>query len=533
MSLIMSNNSILRTGNGGTVEYDGQYPVQVDNDIHRISLDSGFSSQFASSAVEGTVNDLTACCQEVQEEINGLSGAVDDIEGNLVYINSNIGTLSGSVNYISAQMPDLTNYATQQWVLERDYLTNSLAAVTYQPIGDYERAGTISSVSSILQNEISSTSSHLESQLIELSSTVASANNYTLSAGPYIKLTDNSANLTTEISVTGLPDFSEYASTAYVDNVLSGINGKKVLVTSADTYVNVKAILDAGDFPVYKDELNYYELTHLLKNNETSAGVTYDSYVFASLPTSWAFDDGKGQFGVKFVSLGINTGWEETYDQSIMDAYTISSTFLKKSDYVSSFSALSSSISSVSSVANTLYSGTYPIVVDNYNISADTIELSAGEGISQASLETGVIEVTGISAATANCLLSAENYTDTLLSGKIVYEDLGSVTFNTVDSTLWHKGVMVPSMNVSAGAKRYFQYESSALIDSTTAYNFVAVEGYDIYKATISASGSQGFTTLTGYTSSYCPPQIAIVSTSSQIPASGSSDNRVWIVTGV
>ena len=531
MSLIMSNNSILRTGNGGTVEYEGQYPVQVDNNSHTISLNPDYSAQFAGSGVESTVNELTSCCQEVQEEINGLSGAVDDIQDNLAYINNDIGALSGSVNFISGQIPDMTNYATQQWVLERDYLTNSLAAVTYQPIGDYERAGTVSSVSSILHSEITSTSSHLENQLIELSSTVASANNYTLSAGPYIKLTENSA--ITEISVTGLPDFSQYASTAYVDNVLSGINGKKVLVTSADTYADVKSILDAGNFPVYKDNLNYYELTHLLKDDETSAGVTYDSYVFASLPTSWALEDGKGQFGVKFISLGINTGWRETYDQSIMDAYTISSTFLKKSDYVSSFNALSSSISSISSVASTVYSGTYPIVVDNYNISADTIELSAGEGISQASLQNGVIEVTGISAATANCLLSAENYTDTLLSGKIVYEDLGSVTFNTVDSTLWHKGIMVPSMNVSAGAKRYFQYESSALVDSTTAYNFVAVEGYDIYKATISASGSQGFTTLTGYTSSYCPPQIAIVSTSSQIPASGSSDNRVWIVTGV
>lgn len=527
----MSNNSILSRGNGGTVEYEGQYPVQVDNDNHVISLNTDYSAQFAGSGVESTVNDLTACCQEVQEEINGLSGAVDDIEGNLAYINNDIGALSGSVNYISANIPNLDNYATQQWVLERDYLTNSLAAVTYQPIGDYERAGTVSSISSILQTEISSTSSQLQTEISALSSIVSSG--YELIEGPMIQLTDNTANKTTQISVTGLPDFNTFASTAYVDNVLSGINGKKVIVTSADTYIDVKSILDAGNFPVYKDNLNYYELTHLLENNETSAGVSYDSYVFASLPTNWAFEDGKGQFGIKFISLGINTGWEETYDQSIMDAATISSTFLRKSDYDSSFSALSSSISSISSVANTVYSGTYPIVVDNYNISADTIELSAGEGISQASLETGVIEVTGISAATANCLVSAESYTDQVLSGKIVYEDLGSVTFNTVESTLWHNGVIVPCMNVSAGAKRYFQYESSALVDSTTAYNFVAVEGYDIYKATISASGSQGFTTLTGYTSSYCPPQIAIVSTSSQIPASGSSDNRVWIVTGV
>lgn len=514
MSLIMSNNSILRTGNGGTVEYDGQYPVQVDNDIHVISLNSGFSSQFASSAVEGTVNDLTACCQEVQEEINGLSGDVDDIEGNLVYVNNNISALSGSVNYISAQMPDLTNYATQQWVLERDYLTNSLAAVTYQPIGDYERAGTLSSVSSTLHNEISSTSSRLETQINTLSSVLSSG--YELIEGPMIQLTDNSANKTTQISVTGLPDFNDFASTAYVNQQVSGVSGREILVTSANTYSDVKNIVDAGNYPILKDTYNYYRLTHLLKNDETSAGMSYDSYVFESYPTGWALNGGAGIVGVRIYALGVQTGWTLQYEKHIADYETISS-----------------QIAYVSANAGEIYTGIDPIIVNGTIISADTLELSAGNGIDAAQLSAGVIEVTGIDAATANCLLSAENYTDNLLSGKIVYEDLGSVTFNTVDSTLWHKGVMVPSMNVSAGAKRYFQYESSALIDSTTAYNFVAVEGYDIYKATISASGSQGFTTLTGYTSSYCPPQIAIVSTSSQIPASGSSDNRVWIVTGV
>lgn len=527
MSLIMSNNSILSRGNGGTVEYEGQEPIQVDNNSHTISLNPDFSAQFAGSGVESTVNDLTACCQEVQEEINGLSGAVDDIEGNLAYINNDIGALSGSVNYISANIPNLDNYATQQWVLERDYLTNSLAAVTYQPIGNYERAGTVSSISSILQTEISSTSSQLQTEISALSSIVSSG--YELIEGPMIQLTDNSANKTTQISVTGLPDFNDFASTAYVNQQVSAVSGREILVTSANTYSDVKNIVDAGNYPILKDTHNYYRLTHLLKENELSGGTYYDSYVFESYPTDWALENGAGIVGVRIYALGVQTGWTLQYEKHIADYETISSNYLTTGDY----NTLTADIAYVSANAGQTYSGVDPIFVNGNTISADTLELSAGNGIDAAQLSAGVIEVTGIDAATSNCLVSAESYTDQVLSGKIVYEDLGSVTFNTVESTLWHKGVMVPSMNVSAGAKRYFQYESSALVDSTTAYNFVAVEGYDIYKATISASGSQGFTTLTGYTSSYCPPQIAIVSTSSQIPASGSSDNRVWIVTGV
>lgn len=125
MNLTVSNtNRILRSGNGPTVEYTGQDPIQVNNATHIISLNSAFSAQFAESGVEAKVDELSSCCEQVH---------------------SSISSLSSTVETISSELPDLEPYATKEWVDDQGYLTQvpdgyltkAEAEVTYQPIGDY------------------------------------------------------------------------------------------------------------------------------------------------------------------------------------------------------------------------------------------------------------------------------------------------------------------------------------------------------------------------------------------------------------
>lgn len=103
MNLTVSNtNRILRSGNGPTVEYTGQDPIQVNNATHIISLNPTFSSQFAESGVEAKVDELSSCCEQVH---------------------SSISSLSSTVETISSELPDLEPYATKEWVEDQGYLT--------------------------------------------------------------------------------------------------------------------------------------------------------------------------------------------------------------------------------------------------------------------------------------------------------------------------------------------------------------------------------------------------------------------------
>lgn len=381
MNLTVSNtNRILRSGNGPTVEYTGQDPIQVNNATHIISLNSAFSAQFAESGVEAKVDELSSCCEQVHSSISSLE--------------TQVSSLSSSLETLSGELPDLEPYATKDWVEDQGYLTQvpdgyltkAEAEVTYQPIGDYltsadienkldvsgleftdqgkisayngsafvgEGEGTtysagqyiqisgdvisvtglqpegdyvteseLESVSSdlkdlipstdefltkasadtlyqpigdyqpagdyatrdevssyLLKDEFTETSSFLQTEISSLSAIVTSASDdYELIEGDYIKLTDNSANHTTEISVTGLPDFNEFASkgdlnalSSLVDSVSSNVSSISSTVSSSITSLSSDiAYVSANCLTAHQSLEDYYKKTETSSKQEIS-----------------------------------------------------------------------------------------------------------------------------------------------------------------------------------------------------------------------------------------------------------------------
>lgn len=388
MNLTVSNtNRILRSGNGPTVEYTGQDPIQVNNATHIISLNSAFSAQFAESGVEAKVDELSSCCEQVHSSISSLE--------------TQVSALSSTIEAVSSELPDLEPYATKEWVTDQGYLTQipdgyltkAEAEVTYQPIGNYltsadvankldvsaleytdqgkisayngsafvgEGGGTtytpgqyisidsnneisvtglqpegdyvtdteLQTVSSdlkdlipstddfltkasadtlyqpigdyltsdditgfatrdevssyLLKDEFTETSSFLQTEISSLSAIVTSASDdYELIEGDYIKLTDNSANHTTEISVTGLPNFSDYASTgdlnalsSLVDSVSSDVISISSTVSSSVTSLSSDIqYVSANCLTAHQSLDDYYKKTETSSKQEISAAL--------------------------------------------------------------------------------------------------------------------------------------------------------------------------------------------------------------------------------------------------------------------
>lgn len=394
MNLTVSNtNRILRSGNGPTVEYTGQDPIQVNNATHIIFLNSAFSAQFAESGVEAKVDELSSCCEQVHSSISSLE--------------TQVSSLSSTIEAVSSELPDLEPYATKDWVTDQGYLTqipdgyltkaeaevtyqpignyltsadiqnkldvsaleytdqgkisayngsafvgegggttytpgqyisidsNNEISVTglqpagdyvtdtelqtvsselkdlipstdefltkasadtlYQPIGDYQPAGdyltsdditgfaTRDEVSSyLLKDEFTETSSFLQTEISSLSAIVTSAtDDYELIEGDYIKLTDNSANHTTEISVTGLPNFSDYASTgdlnalsSLVDSVSSDVISISSTVSSSVTSLSSDIqYVSANCLTAHQSLDDYYKKTETSSKQEISAAL--------------------------------------------------------------------------------------------------------------------------------------------------------------------------------------------------------------------------------------------------------------------
>ena len=388
MNLTVSNtNRILRSGNGPTVEYTGQDPIQVNNATHIISLNSAFSAQFAESGVEAKVDELSSCCEQVHSSISSLETQVSSLSST---VETQISALSSTIEAVSSELPD---FATKEWVNDQGYLTQipdgyltkAEAEVTYQPIGNYLTSAdiankldvsaleytdqgkisaynggttytpgqyisidsnneisvtglqpegdyatntdlqTVSSdlkdlipstdefltkasadtlyqpigdyltseditgfatrdeVSSyLLKEEFKETSSFLQTEISSLSAIVTSAtDDYELIEGDYIKLTDNSANHTTEISVTGLPNFSDYASTgdlnalsSLVDNLSGDVSSISSTVSSSVTSLSSDiTYVSANCLTAHQSLDDYYKKTETSSKQEISAAL--------------------------------------------------------------------------------------------------------------------------------------------------------------------------------------------------------------------------------------------------------------------
>lgn len=413
----------------------------------------------------------------------------------------------------------------------------------------------ISTEYSTAKSDIYNSASYLMQNKLDKSE---SANFYPMTGNP-------SGFLTAHQSVTNL-DYVQNSALNYTPSTLvSGISGNALYAESANHAFTAETA-------------NYVE-----------GGWEYDSENHISSYNGSAF-------------VGQN---QATYDVTAganIDVTTAGNTFgISGKDWTDTITAASAY--AASQAQGKTYTGVAPIVVNNNEdkISANCIELSAGNGIDANKLATGVIEVSsqggsnfvvtdGTSSysalgffdqtndpgcyqimGTANngptlpgqsfgytlptqsrtfssdCVESAKNYTNSAISAHIMYVNYGAliagtVTFADIRTCINNGGIVIPyEIKLPGNNYKIYNYEISGIADNTTAYTFGRFEAAGKHQYMVISSYNAGATTgcITADEKLYATPndveavdRIVLVATSGDIPASGASDNKVYIVTG-
>lgn len=147
----------------------------------------------------------------------------------------------------------------------------------------------------------------------------------------------------------------------------------------------------------------------------------------------------------------------------------------------------------------------------------------------------------------ANCVDSAKNYTNSAISAHIKYVNYGElvagdVTFANIRTCINNGGIVIPyEINLQSNNYKIYNYEISGVNSNTTGYTFGRFEADGKHQYMVISSYNFGATTgcITANEKLYATPndvalvdRIVLVATSGDIPASGESDNKVYIVTG-
>ena len=252
------------------------------------------------------------------------------------------------------------------------------------------------------------------------------------------------------------------------------------------------------------------------------------------------------------------------------------------------------------STAGKTYTGVAPIVVNNTQdkISANCIELSAGNGIDSDKLALGVIEVSAQGGAggvaisgqynindetvTKDCsafgmfeqafspgsyqliatakndiwhsygytmsnsesvLMSnvssvAQNYAASAVSSHVVPMAYADITYSAVRDIIFNNGIVIP-YETTQGYGTYYDFVASAVADSTSSFKFRHVQTNG-YCTTLTVS-SYNYGATTGKVKNQsriflspaeCECKVVLVATSGDIPASGATDGKLYVVTG-
>lgn len=147
----------------------------------------------------------------------------------------------------------------------------------------------------------------------------------------------------------------------------------------------------------------------------------------------------------------------------------------------------------------------------------------------------------------ANCVDSAKNYTNSAISAHIKYVNYGelvagNVTFANIRTCINDGGIVIPyEINLQSNNYKIYNYELSGVNSNTTGYTFGRFEAGGKHQYMVISSYNFGATTgcITANEKLYATPndvaavdRIVLVATSGDIPASGATDNKVYIVTG-
>lgn len=147
----------------------------------------------------------------------------------------------------------------------------------------------------------------------------------------------------------------------------------------------------------------------------------------------------------------------------------------------------------------------------------------------------------------ADCVESAKNYTNSAISAHIMYVNYGAlaagtVTFANIRDCINNGGIVIPyEIKLPGNNYKIYNYEISGIDNNTTGYTFGRFEAAGKHQYMIVSSYNNGATTgcITADEKLYATPtdveavdRIVLVATSGDIPASGATDNKVYIVTG-
>lgn len=214
-----------------------------------------------------------------------------------------------------------------------------------------------------------------------------------------------------------------------------------------------------------------------------------------------------------------------TYDVTAganIDVTTAGNTFgISGKDWTDTITAASAY--AASQAQGKTYTGVAPIVVNNSEdkISANCIELSAGNGIDSNKLATGVIEVSG-----------------GLGGANVVPMLYGTIKFSAVHDTLDSSGIVIP-YEQTQGYTTVYSYVGSGISGTTSSYHFQYIQSNGYYTDLVVSSDANSVNTGVNkhYIKAFATPseaecKVVIVATSGDIPASGASDNKLYVVTG-
>ena len=372
--LIQDTNLDLLQVQVASVEYNGQAPINVDNQQHIISLDpSALSSKLDTSAFD----EWTA-------------------------------THTGGQEYSAGDGIDITDYVISvTGQLTGDYLTKASADTIYQPIGDYlttadsgnfypmegNPSGFLTGVdlSDYYKKNETSSKQEISDVINEIN------NNITNLSGKYYPLTSNpSGYLTAHQDISDKLDvtaFTAYTATAQGTEYSAGenINITNYVISGKDWSAEIEnattgkldaTAFNSGDFyPMTGNPSGFITGVDLTPYQEKSGMTAYQpvgDYYSASNPSGF----------ITGVDLSNYYKKNETSSKE-----EISAALTGKLDE----SAFTSYTATATAVQGVEYSGIAPIDVNNttHQISADVWTLSAGNGLSLS--EDALSKVTTIS----------------------------------------------------------------------------------------------------------------------------------------
>lgn len=132
----------------------------------------------------------------------------------------------------------------------------------------------------------------------------------------------------------------------------------------------------------------------------------------------------------------------------------------------------------------------------------------------------------------------AQNYAESAVSSHVRLMNYPDITFSAVRDTFKAGGIVVP-YETTQGYGTFYNFVSSSVSASTSSYkfNYIGTNGY----ATVLTVSSENNGAITGKVKNqsriFLSPsesecKVVIVATSGDIPASGATDNKLYVVTG-